>query len=105
MKPPIITDDRTPEQREKFLFGVVCRDDAMSRWGKAKGGVARCGWACASYSDASKTFDWLKTRKEMKRIEIVTIKNYIPPRTDKVFHIYVVDQNHPALQEVEEYNP
>jgi hypothetical protein len=99
MKPTLKTDDRTTQQMATHTLGVVCRDNAMIRWGFSP----RYGWACKTYDHASKTYDWLKSQKEMERLMIVRLDKYIPPRTDKAFHIYVIDENHVALQEVEEY--
>ena len=94
-------DDRTEEQKATHYWAVVAKDKAMSYWGMAKGGVSRVAWACKSYEDASKAFDWVKSRSEMKYVQIVDPRKYTPPRTDSQYHIYVCDGDHIALQDEE----
>lgn len=98
----IIKDDRTEEQKTSHVWAVVANDRAMSNWGIAKGGTSRVAWACQTHRDASKVFDWVKSRSEMKYVSIVDLRNYNPPKTDAHFHVYVVDpETHIALQENE----
>jgi hypothetical protein len=96
-----IKDDRTKEEKSTHYWAVVANDRAMSHWGLAKGGTSRVAWACESHSDASRVFDWVATRKEMKYVSIVDLRTYRNPATDAHFHVYVVDQDHIALQDHE----
>lgn len=48
----IKADDRTAEQRQTHVWGVVARDKFMSGWGLARGGASRCAWAYASLEEA-----------------------------------------------------
>jgi hypothetical protein len=97
----IVKDDRTEEQKTTHVWAVVANDRAMSNWGIAKGGTSRVAWACQSHRDASKVFDWVKSRSEMKYVSIVDLRNYTPPKTDAHFHVYVCDGDHVALQDNE----
>jgi hypothetical protein len=94
-----IKDDRTEEQKPTHYWAVTAKDKAMSYWGMSKGGVSRVAWACKSHEDASKAYDWVKSRSEMKYVNIVDLRTYTPPRTDAHFHVYVCDGNHIALQD------
>ena len=92
-----IKDDRTEEQKSTHYWAVVAIDKAMSHWGAATGGISRVAWACSSHEDAKKAFDWVKSRSEMKYVMVANLNNYTHPETDAHFHIYVVEQTHPAL--------
>jgi hypothetical protein len=92
-----IKDDRTEEQKHTHYWAVVANDRAMSNWGLAEGGTSRVAWACESHKDASKVLDWVKSRREMKYVSIVDLRTYRNPATDAHFHVYVVDQYHPAF--------
>lgn len=92
-----IKDDRTEEQKSTHYWAVVAIDKAMSHWGQAEGGISRVAWACSSHEDAKKAFDWVKSRSEMKYVMVANLNNYTHPETDAHFHIYVVEENHPAL--------
>ena len=94
-------DDRTEEQKTTHYWAVVAIDKAMSHWGAAKDGISRVAWACNSHENASKAFDWVKSRSEMKYVMVVNLNNYTPPKTDAHFHIYVCDEGHVALQDNE----
>jgi hypothetical protein len=97
-----IKDDRTEEQKQSHYWAVIANDRAMSNWGLAKGGTSRVAWACESHRDASKVFDWVKSRSEMKYVSIVDLRTYRNPATDAHFHIYVCDpETHLALQDHE----
>jgi hypothetical protein len=93
-----IKDDRTEEQKSTHHFGVIARDKAMSHWGHAEGGISRVAWACSSSEDASKIYDWVKSRSEMRNVSTVDLRKHkIAPR-DAHFHIYLVNEYHLALQ-------
>lgn len=92
-----IKDDRTEEQKSTHYHGVMARDKALSHWGMAEGGISRVIWACQSNDDASKIFDWVKTRSEMKNVSIVDLRTYKPASQDAHLHVYVVNSNHPVL--------
>jgi hypothetical protein len=93
-----ITDDRTENHKSTHCWAVIARDTVMSRWGRAKGGISRVAWACLSRSDASKVYDWVKTRSEMKSVSIVDLRTYKPSSRDATFHIYVLNKNHVAFK-------
>lgn len=94
-----IKDDRTEEQKSTHYWAVIARDKAMSHWGLAKDGISRVAWACQSQDDASKVYDWVATRSEMKNISTVDLRNYKPSQRDAHFHIYLADEDHIALAE------
>ena len=90
-------DDRNELQKNTHYIGVVARDSFMSGWGCAKGGNSRVAWAVESYDHADKLFAWVKSRKEMKNVNIVNLNDYRAPRGTEHFHIYVAGKNHPAI--------
>jgi len=94
----ITKDDRTKEQMKTHRWGVVARDKYMSGWGGAAGGGSRCAWACATLADANKAEDWVRGRGDMQYVRVVLLSRYRAPRGTAHFHIYVADQNHPAIQ-------
>lgn len=93
-------DDRTQEQQVTHRWGVVAKDNVLSGWGGATGGTSRCAWAV----DTSWTMDgsleeverWVRSRSEMKYVNIVDLNTYRPPTGTAHFHIYVVNDSHPA---------
>ncbi len=93
----IIKDDRTEQEKSTHVFGVVARDNFMSGWGHAKNGVSRCAWACKS-EHLDKIFNWVNNRSEMKYVNIVNLNEYRPPKNTAHFHIYIVNDTHPALK-------
>lgn len=82
-------DDRTPEQKKTHQWGVVARDKFMSGWGEAKGGASRCAWACAPGVNLDRVERWVRSRSEMRYVNIVDLSSYRPPRGTVHFHIYV----------------
>lgn len=87
-------DDRTKEQKKTHRWLVTATDKFMSGWGGAAGGASKCAWACETMDDAKKLYQWVKSRKEMRHVNVTNRKWY--PRAAHV-HIYVADQNHPAF--------
>lgn len=91
-------DDRTAEQRATHVWAVVARDSAMSGWGGARGGTSRCAWACHPDVSTDRVFNWVKSRKEMKRVALVDLRTYRPPAGTAHFHIYVCETDHVAAR-------
>jgi hypothetical protein len=89
-------DDRTPEQKKSHTWGVVGRDTFLSGWGEAKGGYSRATWAC-KWEDIDKVERWVRNRSDMIYVNVIRPDTYRPPRNTKHYHIYVVDEKHPAL--------
>lgn len=87
-------DDRTEEQLKTHTILVTATDKFLSGWGQAKGGDSKCAWACSSREIADKVFKWVSERKEMKYVGM-TDRPWRPHAAH--VHIYVVDENHPAL--------
>ena len=90
-------DDRTPDQIESHHILITATDKFMSGWGGASGGTSKCAWACKDHKQADKIYDWVKSRSEMKYVNI-HYRNEWKPRNYASVHIYVVDENHPALR-------
>ena len=88
-------DDRTVEQKKTHTVLVTATDKFMSGWGQAKDGLSMCAWACEP-KHYDKVFKWVSNRNEMKHINY-HINNW-DPKNCKHLHIYVVSENHPALQ-------
>ena len=93
-----LVDDRTPEQRQSHRWLVVGTDSFMSGWGEAKGGVSYAAWACKP-EHRSRVFIWVESRSDMKRVREVfeTNGSLYRPSGQGHCHIYVVDENHPAI--------
>lgn len=90
----ITQDDRTPEQKETHIWGIVAHDKFMSGWGKATHGASRCAWACGPDVNSDRVFNWVKSRSEMKYVNLVDLRTYRYPRGTAHFHIYVVTPTH-----------
>ena len=88
-------DDRTPEQRTTHNWLITATDRFMSGWGGARGGASKVAWACKP-EHAGHVLDWVQSRSDMKYVNSTTGKWY--PRAAHV-HIYVVDDEHPALEQ------
>lgn len=94
----ILKDDRTPEQKNTHIWGIVAHDKAMSGWGGASGGASRCAWACPQDVNSDRVYNWVKSRGDMCYVKKVDLSTYRPPRGTAHFHIYVVDAGHPAAR-------
>lgn len=92
----IIKDDRTDAQKQTHKLAVVARDQFMSGWGGAEGGVSRCAWAVAPDVNVDRVERWVRSRKEMRYVNVVDLDTYRPPRGTAHFHIYVANADHPA---------
>lgn len=90
-----VQDDRTPEQLETHTELVVGFDSYMSGWGRAEGGNSYAGWACHPYhTDA--VLSWVENRNDLGNIRVED-GDYVPSGKGH-FHIYVVNENHPAVR-------
>lgn len=86
-----LQDDRTPEQKQTYQWGVVARDKFMSGWGGAKNGYSRCAWAVPLDGNITRLEDWVRRRSEMQYVKVVNLATYRPPRGTVHFHIYVAE--------------
>lgn len=91
----ITKDDRTPEEKKTYKWGVVAKDKFMSGWGEARGGVSRCAWACAPDADINKLLRWVESRSEMRYVNVVDLSTYRPKNTVH-YHIYKCEKDHPS---------
>ena len=91
-------DDRTDEQKRTHHLGVVARDKFMSGWGGASGGASRCAWACAPDVNTDRVENWVRSRKEMRHVNVVDLATYRPPSGTRHFHIYVCNADHVAAK-------
>jgi hypothetical protein len=92
-----IIDDRNDLQKNTHVWAVVATDKCMSGWGGAKGGKSIVAWAVDDLSKTSKLFDWVDVRSEMKCANVVNLNKYRSPRGTSHFHIYLVNDGHPAF--------
>ena len=88
-------DDRTQEQKKTHIALVTATDKFLSGWGEAKGGLSKCAWACKP-EHFDKVFKWVSNRTDMKYVSY-HVNNWYPKNYEHL-HIYVVEENHPALQ-------
>lgn len=89
-------DDRTPEQMKTHTWVIRGLDRFLSNWGKAAKGNSFAGWACKP-EHARKVFDWVESRSDMRYVTATQGRPRF--RNAAHVHIYVVDDNHPALAE------
>lgn len=94
----IKADDRTDDQKKTHIWGIVAADRFMSGWGQARGGVSRCAWACHPDVNTDRVWNWVKSRSEMRYVNLVDLRTYRPPRGTAHFHIYVCDPDHTAAK-------
>ena len=86
-KPPVIEDDRTPEEKAATIGFWVATDSFMSGWG---GGLRRSLVACpcVSSEDCDKVETRFRRRSEFKRVRFVG-RDYRPKLSDgDHLHIY-----------------
>lgn len=90
-------DDRTPEQRTTHQWAVVGRDRCLSGWGGAAGGASRAAWAVNPATvNLDRVERWVRSRGDMRYVNVVDLTTYRPPRGTAHFHVYVVEPDHPA---------
>ena len=94
----IRVDDRTPEQKVTHRWGVVAKDKFMSEWGGAEGGASRCAWACHPEGNIDKLERWVRSRSEMRYVNVVDLNAYHPPPGTVHYHIYVANLDHPGFE-------
>lgn len=95
----IINDDRTEEQKKTHFLAVVARDDGMSGWGQAKNGASRAAWAFDHTKvNSDRVFNWVKSRREMKFVNVVDLRTYRAPKGTMHFQIYVAEPNSTAAR-------
>lgn len=88
-------DDRTDEQRGTHTVLIGGYDSFMSGWGEAKGGNSCACWACRP-EHAKQVERWVSSRSDMRRVA-KRPENWRPSNC-KHLHIYVVGDNHPAIE-------
>ena len=96
-----LEDDRTEAQKRTHFLAVVARDKFMSGWGGARGGASRAAWAIDPRGPVNpdRVENWVKSRSEMKNVNLVDLRTYRPPGGTAHFHVYVVeDSSHPAAR-------
>jgi hypothetical protein len=62
-------DDRSNEQKNTHVWGVVAKDKFMSGWGGASGGTSRCAWAVPAGSSLERVYNWVAARKDYAQRE------------------------------------
>lgn len=90
-------DDRTEPQKETHPIIVAGTDSFMSFWGQAAGGLSYAGWACR-HEDLVSVERWVRSRTDMKRVRVVGSDWKPKGSRIKHVHIYVVKEDHPALE-------
>jgi hypothetical protein len=88
-------DDRNEAQKHTHRLAIVARDVFMSGWGQCTNGVSRCAWALHPDVNPDRVFNWVKSRKEMRNVNVVDLNTYKPKNTHH-FHIYVCEPSHVA---------
>jgi hypothetical protein len=92
-------DDRNEEQKQTHVLAVVARDKCLSGWGGATGGASRCAWAFdPAKVNSDRVENWVRSRKDMQRVNLVDLRTYRAPRGTAHFHIYVCNPDHPGAR-------
>ncbi len=65
---------------------------------EAQGGASRAAWAVAPEVNIDRVERWVRSRGDMKFVNVVNLDTYRPPRGTAHFHIYVADADHPGAQ-------
>lgn len=89
-----VKDDRTPEQKLTHRWAIVAKDRGMSGWGGGTGGVSRCAWACHPDVNSDRVWNWVNSRKDMSRSNLVDLNTYRAPKGTSHFHVYVCGPDH-----------
>lgn len=90
-------DDRTPEQCVTHQWAVVGLDRCLSGWGGAARGASRAAWAVNPATvNLDRVERWVRSRGDMRYVNVVDLTTYRPPRGTAHFHVYVVEPDHPA---------
>ena len=95
-----IRDDRTEDQQETHIVGVVGRDRVLSGWGPVNNGHSYACWACLSeHEEAVKT--WVQGRSDIVNVIVVDLETHdFGTQMGSDLHIYAITQNHPALKNI-----
>ena len=88
-------DDRTPEQKKTHTVLITATDRFLSGWGDAEGGLSKCAWACEK-KNWCKVLAWVNNRSDMKYVNANFSGGWYPQNAKHV-HIYVVNDDHPAV--------
>ena len=83
----MVKDRRTEEEKGTHTLAVVGTDDFMSGWGDAKGGASFAAWAFKD-GDYARCLSWVESRGDMKRIRIVSLKDYRPKAAHTSIYIF-----------------
>ena len=89
------TDDRTKEQKDSHTVLITATDKFMSGWGKARNGKSKCAWACKP-EHVNQVLAWVESRNEMKYVNVNYTGKWYPKAAH--VHIYVVNEDHPAIR-------
>ncbi len=90
-----IQDDRTPEEITTHPVLIGGTDRFMSGWGGAAGGASFAFWAC-KIDDECELQRWVESRGDIMRVRQVS-RDYRPKGCAHC-HIYVVGEEHPAIE-------
>ena len=93
-----VRDDRTAEQKQTHTWLIIGTDSFLSGWGGASDGASYAAWACKP-EDRSRVLAWVENRSDMKRVREFSEygDNHYRPSAKGDCHIYLADENHPAL--------
>ena len=92
----ILQDDRTPEQRQTHIWGIVANDKFMSNWGACPGKSVAI-WALQDYDEAENFLKYIKNRRKcMKYLRLVNLTNY---KIRPCYHCHIYPTNLPSLED------
>jgi len=88
-------DDRTIQEKITHPVIIMGTDSFLSGWVGEGGGKSYAGWAC-SQNNRGDVEKWVRNRSDMERVRVVD-NSYRPSGKNGHCHIYVVHEEHPAL--------
>ena len=83
----MIQDRRTEDEKRTHTLAVVGTDVFMSGWGAAEAGPSYAAWAFKD-GDLARCLCYVQSRGDMKRIRIVSLKDYRPKAAHTSIYIF-----------------
>jgi len=101
----ILTDDRNEQELVSHPNLIGGLDSYLSGWGRADDVNSYAYWACAD-EHVKAVEKWVSSREEFSGVcvfkSVENISSYVTCSEDDLVHVYVVNENHRAVQRARE---
>ena len=101
----ILTDDRNENEMVSHPNLIGGLDSYLSGWGRADDVNSYAYWACAD-EHVKAVEKWVSSREEFSGVSVFksveNISSYVTCSEDNLVHVYVVNENHRAVQRARE---